>query len=113
MLSSNDELIGLYKSVLREFHSLRGKRERLKLLREVANFTFRELTKLQRQQLRTKFNKRTKKWILVEGKCKVCGEKAECRHHIIPLSRGGHNHKKNVMLLCNQCHSEIHPWLKK
>lgn len=43
--------------------------------------------------------------------CYVCDKKAEHRHHIVPLSRGGQNVKKNLVPLCNQCHTIIHPWM--
>jgi HNH endonuclease len=44
--------------------------------------------------------------------CFVCRGKAECRHHIIQLQNGGINSRKNLVSLCNGCHSKIHPWLK-
>lgn len=45
-------------------------------------------------------------------KCFVCLKAADCRHHIIQLQNGGQNSKKNLVSLCNSCHSEIHPWMK-
>jgi len=33
-------------------------------------------------------------------------------HHIIPVSEGGNNELSNLITLCDDCHSEIHPWLK-
>src|SRR4030065_2432426 len=44
--------------------------------------------------------------------CFVCLNKSEARHHIIGLDNGGTNAKKNVIPICNNCHKEIHPWLK-
>ena len=44
--------------------------------------------------------------------CFACSGKAEVRHHIIWLSRGGRNQKNNIIALCRKCHAEIHPWLK-
>ena len=44
--------------------------------------------------------------------CFVCFEDSECRHHIISIKNGGTNGKRNIVQLCNNCHSEIHPWLK-
>lgn len=38
---------------------------------------------------------------------------AQCRHHLIWIKNGGRNHKRNIIGLCNACHAEIHPWLKK
>lgn len=43
--------------------------------------------------------------------CFVCGKLAECRHHIIPLYCGGVNNYRNIVYLCNHCHSKVHPWL--
>jgi hypothetical protein len=44
--------------------------------------------------------------------CFACGGRAQVRHHIIWLRNGGRNQKNNVLALCNNCHAEIHPWLK-
>ena len=43
--------------------------------------------------------------------CYVCFSSPVIRHHIVPLSCGGLNTKKNLIQLCNSCHSKIHPWL--
>lgn len=40
-----------------------------------------------------------------------CGRHAELRHHIIPLSMGGSNRRKNLIAICGNCHAIIHPWL--
>ena len=45
-------------------------------------------------------------------KCFACRGRAQVRHHIIWLSRGGRNQKNNIIGLCRACHAEIHPWLK-
>jgi len=44
--------------------------------------------------------------------CICCEAKAEVRHHVIPIMRGGDNFSKNITYLCNNCHAEIHEWLK-
>ena len=37
-------------------------------------------------------------------KCVNCSNDAECKHHIVPKSKGG-----NVVVdLCNECHKKIH-----
>lgn len=46
-------------------------------------------------------------------KCAVCKELATARHHIFQLQNGGRNHRKNLMALCDTCHTEIHPWTIK
>lgn len=45
--------------------------------------------------------------------CFACKGTAQCRHHIIWIKNGGRNIKKNIVPLCNNCHAEIHPWLKQ
>ncbi len=44
--------------------------------------------------------------------CFGCGLRATERHHIIQLQNGGLNCRKNVVVLCHECHKDIHPWLK-
>jgi hypothetical protein len=45
--------------------------------------------------------------------CWVCGCPAEVRHHIIQLQHGGMvTVARNIKFLCNDCHKEVHPWLK-
>lgn len=45
--------------------------------------------------------------------CFSCGRPTEARHHLIQLQNGGINCRKNVVSLCNECHAEIHPWLRQ
>lgn len=45
--------------------------------------------------------------------CGVCEKnKAFYHHHLVTLKNGGRNKKKNMIPICDQCHNEIHPWLK-
>lgn len=45
-------------------------------------------------------------------KCEVCAKNpAAARHHIIQLQNGGGNHGNNLLLVCDDCHAAIHPWL--
>ena len=45
--------------------------------------------------------------------CEVCNiNDAYCMHHIWPLSMGGKNNKENLIAICEECHEEIHPWMK-
>lgn len=46
------------------------------------------------------------------GRCYVCLGKGQCFHHVIPISRWGSYHMKNVVSLCHACHARIHPWLQ-
>jgi hypothetical protein len=45
--------------------------------------------------------------------CYCCIDKAEIRHHVIPLSCGGRNKHNNIVLLCNNCHTKVHPHLRR
>ena len=42
--------------------------------------------------------------------CGQCGIPLDV-HHIIPVSRGGNNWLNNLLSLCRECHTRIHPWL--
>jgi len=44
--------------------------------------------------------------------CFVCSQPGFNRHHIIQLQNGGINSRRNLVILCDSCHAEIHPWLK-
>jgi hypothetical protein len=46
-----------------------------------------------------------------EGPCAVCGEPAQVLHHIVMLKHGGTNDRKNLIDLCDSCHSGVHPWI--
>ena len=42
-------------------------------------------------------------------KCKICGyDKIVEAHHIVPTSEGGSTSLKNGILLCPNCHAEVH-----
>lgn len=40
--------------------------------------------------------------------CFVCGAPANHRHHVIPLSLNGVNQVRNLVALCQPCHSHVH-----
>jgi hypothetical protein len=44
--------------------------------------------------------------------CFVCSKPGFSRHHIIQLQNGGLNSRRNLVVLCDDCHSAIHPWMK-
>lgn len=48
----------------------------------------------------------------LERVCFACAEPATVRHHIIQLQHGGTNVATNLLPLCEECHADIHPWLK-
>lgn len=39
--------------------------------------------------------------------------KATIRHHVVLLSRGGRNKRNNIVPLCNDCHTKLHPHMQK
>ena len=53
----------------------------------------------------------------VDYECELCGE-PETRlltlqiHHIRPISDGGDNNPKNLMVLCPNCHCKVHNMIK-
>lgn len=46
--------------------------------------------------------------------CYCCiKNKADIRHHVIPLSQGGRNKRNNIVPLCNTCHCKVHPHMHR
>lgn len=85
---------------------------KLALLKEYANYTYKFSNREPLKSRRFKFNsiRRFKKYF--KYPCSVCSFPRVIRHHIISLKNGGANGKRNIIPLCELCHSEIHPWLK-
>ena len=81
--------------------------EKLNYLSELSqkNISYEILSSKKYQKMREKKNKLTSK------KCFVCGEKAYCMHHIVPLICGGTNRKRNLMPICKDCHKKIHSFM--
>lgn len=54
-------------------------------------------------------------WIpKTSGKCEVCKENfAYCKHHIVPLSKGGNNSDNNLINICYSCHERVHDFMRK
>lgn len=46
--------------------------------------------------------------VIYEDKCAICGKPAIEVHHIRPKHLKGKNHPRNLILLCNDCHDEVH-----
>jgi 5-methylcytosine-specific restriction endonuclease McrA len=62
-------------------------------------------------RLRKNFEETKKSVVLSQTVCYVCSGRSDHRHHVVPLSRGGTNDKRNIVTLCNHCHEQVHPWL--
>ena len=43
--------------------------------------------------------------------CFVCEQPGYNRHHIIQLQNGGLNSRRNLVILCDDCHELVHPWM--
>lgn len=88
--------------------------DKLNALIELSNIKIYYKTQQTLIKRRNSFNK-IKNWRhnpLTHKWCFVCLEKPDVRHHIIQLQYGGINCKKNIVSLCNSCHSKVHPWLE-
>lgn len=46
--------------------------------------------------------------VIYEDRCAICGAPAREVHHIRPKHLNGKNHPRNLILLCNECHDEVH-----
>jgi ElaB/YqjD/DUF883 family membrane-anchored ribosome-binding protein len=86
---------------------------KLSLLKIYSNKIFIPVASEQLKDARQQFLRNTNLRFSADTKCGVCGECYEDRHHIVQLSNGGPNIKKNLIPLCKCCHAEIHPWLKE
>ena len=58
------------------------------------------------------FLRRVKRYVS-DDFCIICGNKADCMHHIKPLICGGDNSRKNLIPVCNDCHIYIHPHMQE
>lgn len=57
-----------------------------------------KFSKMVRDQVKEHFN----------NQCANCGNRAVHCHHVMPRSRSGRNVFTNALLLCNDCHKEVH-----
>lgn len=91
--------------------------KRLEMFREMAALKYktRDGGRYARQRIRNDFHSIKKTRCRIFGKlCEICQRAlAAARHHIVQLQNGGPNHRINMVGLCDDCHAEIHPWLKE
>ena len=90
---------------------------KLELIKEYSKKVYCSVTDETLQQRRDSFARyKDFKYKAKKETCKLCNKnKAECRHHIIPLKHGGFKSStkrvENIILLCGSCHKLIHTWL--
>jgi len=57
-----------------------------------------------------------RKWVIRRDEFQCQGCTVGCTvmnvHHIIPVSSGGSDDPSNLITLCEDCHSQIHPWMQ-
>jgi 5-methylcytosine-specific restriction endonuclease McrA len=59
------------------------------------------------------WDKLSKECLRLAGyKCKLCSERANRAHHLIPLSKGGTNTLINLIAVCSDCHKKYHRHLR-
>lgn len=99
-----NKILGMYKTWTEALNSFGSSEERLNILKEQA-------------QAKHVYNKdyllfRNFPIPLSSKKCIVCGGRAYCEHHVVPLACGGTNSASNTVPVCLACHKEIHPFMK-
>ena len=99
--------IGLF---WRDFRFAVTKESKIRLLKSASGRLIGDPNLQYKRSIRKQFNKKKKKFAW--GNCKVCDKPAQLLHHIVQIQNGGHNHRKNLIPLCHDCHAEVHPWLK-
>lgn len=90
--------------------------ERLVLLQDYAAIKIEFKYRIPRNVRRSKFGKLIKqKRFPKRVACFACHDlqTKRQRHHIIQLQHGGDNRKTNIVIVCKNCHADIHPWLKQ
>ena len=99
-----------YKKLLRRFWiktTNATQKYRLALLKDYSTIKVKSSDNL---LLRNEFNHR---FYNLYNQCFICKKTDNLiRHHIFALKNGGDNSSKNIISLCNDCHAEIHDWLK-
>ena len=103
----------LMKYVRLEMEKTTNKSGRIRLMKSLSKIVIKWKRPQPLAIKRDKFDANERLKRMWGRKCWVCKrKKATARHHIILLSLGGRNDKKNVIPICNDCHCEIHPWMK-
>lgn len=68
-------------------------------------------TRAERRERHERGSTKPQEW--KEGVCWACRLwRVLVRHHVIQLQHGGTNWNLNIETICDECHAEVHPWLK-
>jgi len=112
---SKPKKIKTLAAVLEDFHNrAKDQTKRLGLLRYMTTIILKEVSLEELTRKRKKFDEfKNDIFPLTEDWCWLCNKQlATIRHHVILLRNGGPElAKPNVVLLCQNCHNVIHPWL--
>lgn len=88
------------------------KKAKIEALRWALNFKIKYKSGRSTQEVRRSFDKYSKNRYRNSGLCFACLARGYARHHIISIDNGGRNVKKNIVILCQQCHALLHPWMR-
>lgn len=100
------------RALAKKLNILLSADEKIAILREMASRQYQ--TQESYESRRNQYVKTRHRLVKLSGcECYVCGAPATVRHHIIQLQNGGRNSPRNLMGLCDDCHAEIHPWLRE
>jgi len=103
------------KNVLKKLHRRVDnlpKHQRVDVLKAFAESFLGRASEHWRSRMRRHFNVSKHHLLKLKGAtCFCCPERAEVRHHLIPIYAGGRNSQQNLVALCNGCHAKVHPWL--
>ena len=111
----NAEIRNFWEKVVRHADTFSNASERMFMLtaelKRISEAQFRVHSKATLKVRRFSFDQKKKKIFRMKKWCLCCGLEAQIRHHIVPLSHGGPNTKRNIAFLCKPCHARVHPWL--
>jgi 5-methylcytosine-specific restriction endonuclease McrA len=81
-----------------------------RLLRSAAAINLYENPQWNRNKVVREYFNQTGPYAEMSAKpCFLCGVAAHNhRHHIVQIQHGGHNAPRNIVLLCRECHRDIH-----
>lgn len=108
----NDEFYHL-KNFYLKYYTLKSISERIELLKYYSKINLSnkilDFYKDKMYEFRRGFSNKS-----YNQPCNVCLKiESSCLHHIIQIQHGGDNLKSNKLPICDDCHKEIHTFLKE